>query len=63
MPAFGATLPGPVWKAVLADMTRDLPVKPFDAVDPSVVRGFRVPVPSVSTSSSRTLAPQYPSEK
>jgi membrane peptidoglycan carboxypeptidase len=47
-PAFGNNLPGPVWKDVMSYLTKDLPVRDFAPVDPSVVRGFTIQVPQVA---------------
>jgi hypothetical protein len=46
-PAFGNNLPGPMWKDVMAFMSKDLPVQQFANVDPSVIRGFTTKVPDV----------------
>jgi membrane peptidoglycan carboxypeptidase len=47
-PAFGNNLPGPIWKAVMAFMVKNLPVVRFTPVDPTVIRGFTTQVPNVA---------------
>lgn len=47
-PAYGATLPGPVWKVVMLAMTKNLPAQRFAPVDPSIIRGFTTKVPDVT---------------
>jgi membrane peptidoglycan carboxypeptidase len=47
-PAFGNNLPGPMWKAVMAFMSKNLPAQRFNPVDQSVIRGFTTRVPDVT---------------
>jgi membrane peptidoglycan carboxypeptidase len=47
-PAFGNNLPGPIWQAVMAYMTRNMPVVNFNPVDHSVIHGFTTTVPDLT---------------
>lgn len=45
---YGGTLPGPIWREIMSEAHQGLPVKRFPRIDPSVIKGSTVQVPSLA---------------
>jgi membrane peptidoglycan carboxypeptidase len=58
---YGGTLPGPIWREAMRAAHEDLPVKRFPLLDPSIIKGSTVQVPSLVGLSSTAARAQLES--